>query len=333
MKRREFVRALTTLPLAGSLSALAGPMDRDDDDKRGGSTLAVFLHGPFAVILNAEKKLRLTAYVPFDPQKEHQFAFQMLQKPIASESSGKVSYQFSAGDDFPGANELPYIDHGFDDFTLRVPSWKRDSGNYFVSLDLPLPNVITYIPPAEGVEFVNHTTGMMPIQHILEYKVRDWKKVRLRSNQKLPEGELKPIPFEQLYKEFKELWESKQGKDDQRTKPRATQQKDVENFLAQCAERKMGGYFFGVGLPHTSLDDARKKHAIRFFNEVLLPTLGRSPEIENKRLLEIGDYGPFCTPTGATGALWESPRWPGAHLLRASLTDDCRLGGIIGTCC
>ncbi|HEX2329782.1 MAG TPA: hypothetical protein VHN74_13735 [Candidatus Angelobacter sp.] len=336
MRRREFLSGLTTLPIAGSLTAFASTKDRDDDDKRRGSTLSVFLHGPFAVILNREKS-RLTAYVPFagkelqGPADAHEFVFQRLQKPLATENV-RQSFQFSPADHFPGSPELPYIDHGFDDFTVRTPNWKRDPANYFVMLDLPLPDVITYIPPAEGVQFVNGTTGIMPIQHILEYKVRDWKTARLRSNQKVPENELRPIPCAELYNEFREEMGSAGNKS--ALPPRHTQRTEVENYLARCARLNTGAFFFGVGLHRAGsepeFERIAKDHALRFFNKVLLPSVGDSPDVKNKALADIGEYGPMCIPPrGGTAQPTAFQAIP--HLRMVSSSYDCRLGGLIGT--
>jgi hypothetical protein len=338
MKRREFIGGLTTLPLAGSLTAFASTPDRDDDDKRRGSTLSVFLHGPFAVILNTDKKNRLTAYVPFagkelsGPADAHEFVFQKLQKPLANENA-RQSFQFSPADDFPGSPDLPYIDHGFDDFTVHAPAWKRNPAGYFVLLDLPVPDLITYIPPAEGVQFVNGTTGIMPIQHILEYKVRDWRSVRLRCNQKVPENELKPIPCAELYKEFRD--EMGQEGNKAALPPRHTQRNEIENYLARCARLNTGAFFFGVGL-HRSGSEAEferiaKDHALRFFNKVLLPSLGDTPDVKSKALADIGEYGPMCIPP--RGGTQPTVYGGNARLRTVSSTYDCRLGGIIGTCC
>lgn len=337
MKRREFLSGLTTLPLAGSLTALASTPDRDDDDNRRGSTLSVFLHGPFAVIINTERKNRITAYVPFagkelqGPADAHEFAFQKLQKPLASETAEK-SFQFSPVDDFSGSADLPYIDHGFDDFTVHAPNWKRDPARYFVLLDLPMPELITYVPPAEGVQFVNGTTGIMPIQHILEYKVRDWKSVRLRCNQKIPENELKALPCAELYKEFRDLMQQA----DKNVAPRHTQRNEVENYLARCARMNSGAFFFGVGL-HRGVSEEKfepiaKEHAKRFFNTVLLPTLGDSPDVRNKAIADIGEYGPMCVPPrGGTTPSAGTFRGALPRLQFVASTSDCRLGGIIGT--
>lgn len=334
MKRRDFLSGLTTLPLAGSLTAFASTPDRDDDDKRRVSTLSVFLHGPFAVIINSQRKSRLTAYVPFSPKgtdksEAHEFVFQKMEKAVAYDYNHQ-SFQFSAADDFPGSANEPYIDHGFDDFTVHAPAWKRDPENYFVMLDLPLPDLITYVPPAEGVQFVNGTTGLMPIQHILEYRVRDWKSIRLRSNQKLPENELRPIPCAELLKEFRSM---SQEDNKAAVAPRQTQRNEVENYLSRCARLNAGAFFFGVGLHRTgtpqAFDRIAKPHALHFFNDVLLPTLGNTPDVTNKKLADIGDYGPMCIPP--RGGTQPTTYQANPRLRTVSSSYDCRLGGIIGT--
>jgi hypothetical protein len=346
MKRRDLVKAMVTSPLLFGLRGWA------DDDKAKGkgqrtdklhredeATLEVRLHGPFAVILNKQER-KITAYVPFDPDKQHEFQFYDPKlNAVATESHpGKFkNFQFVLRDDgLDLSHRPPYIDHGFDDFIFNVHGWKPQPDQYFVSVDLPFPEVITYVPPPVGVQFEDGKTGLMPMDHILEYRVAYPDRVVLQSKQL---GNKKPLQCSELLKDFEAYW--KESHDDPNLP--MSEQKMLEQNLKQCAESKMGTYFFGVGLPadHRSEKDfstTEKEHAKKFFNETLLRSIPQTKETDAKRIRMIGDYGPICSPPdrGAVHSsflLPASQSYPAARLQTVAAIQDCRGGGLIGNCC
>src|SRR6476469_371998 len=347
MKRRDLIKAMLTSQLVFGLRGWA-----DDDDKAKGkgqrkgtprradeTTLEVRLHGPFAVILNKQER-KITAYVPFDPKKQHEFQFYDPKlKPVATESNpGKFkNFQFVLRDDgLDLSHRPPYIDHGFDDFIFSVHGWKPQPDQYFVSVELPFPEVITWVPPAVGVQFEDGKTGMMPIDHILEYRVAYPDRVVLESKQL---GNKKPLQCSELLKDFEAYW--KESHDDPNLP--MSEQKMLEQNLKQCAESQMGTYFFGVGLPsdHGREKDYRQveeEHAKTFFNETLLASIPPSRETRAKRIKTIGDYGPLCSPPdkGAVQSSFLLPaaqRYPAARLRTVASIQDCRGGGLMGNCC
>jgi len=339
MNRRELLQALLVLPGATLLSSCqTSPQNQKPSSEYEGKSenpaiLKVILQGPFAVVMQRDERRkirRIIAFVPMDPA--HEFRFQMPTPSYVQKTAPQ--YQFVLP---PEGLEItsapPYIDHGFDDLNLDLGEWQPNPKEYFVSIELPVPQLITFIPPAEPVVFQDGKLGYAPLNHILEYKVRDIGKVRLRSPQF--KEEQKPLAFSEMYRGYEEHWDKER---DYRDGPaHGPQQSHTRDDLARPSERDVYTYFFGVGLPPGKFPLATViQHALEFFNKKLLPQFPRSPAQCCKHLKEIRDYGQPCTPFSYGSpakikptVLRNSMQKP--HLQLVASVEECRAPGLLGT--
>lgn len=322
MNRRKLLQGVIALPAMGLLSSCRGK------EAPAKGTLKVYLHGPFGVVIQAKNQNRITAFVPTDPQKQHEFYFEIPDDPTGGESQGK-RFSFELRDKgLEISGRQPYIDRGFNDFRLpHIGDWEPTPEKYFVSIDLPAPDVITFIGQAEGVQFKDGRTGMMPLYHVLEYRMRDIDSVRINSKEL---GEQRPLSCRELAQEYRNHGGSSLHK---QTMP--SERPWIEEELSQCSD-DVGAFFLGVGLPEKSLDKERLSHAVTFFNEVLLPSFPKAAGRERLELQKILGYGQPCTGTNANADMRDLP--PAAYtevempprLLRVAAVDDCKGGGLIG---
>lgn len=322
MNRRRVLQGLAALPLAGTLAGCK--------EQPAKGTLKIVLHGPFAVIVVRNgSEYRINAFVPSvpaDAKFKHELRFRTPAGPAVSEGQGKrFKYELGAKGLEISNDRRPYFDHGFDDFNLgNIGEFKPEPEKYFVFLDLPVPEVITYIPPAEGVLLKSGRTATLPIEHVLEYRMRDSSDVRL--------GDQAPMSCSDLVNEFQTHWHSKEHRDQASPSQRPYMEKD----FGRCSNSDVAAYFVGVGLPDKTSDPDLEAHAISFFNDVLLKSFPRTPRVENLQLARILGYGPPCdSPPGAKNLPSLSPAvyrdWmPEPRLQLVSAAEDCKLGGVSG---
>jgi hypothetical protein len=343
---------MLTVPVA---SAIGGCRHEHRDHPRPlparGGTLRVMLQGPFALVLDTTNKNKITAYVPFtDPEDKgaHEFRFLDPSKPFSDEggSSGKRNhYEFTLPKDYLEISDRPpIIDSGFQDVTLNVTGWKAEPEKYFVSVELPTPDYITYVPPAIPVVMQDTDAprlAMTPTNHILEYRIpefEDWDKIVLQSHQL---KNRKPLPCQDLLPRFQEHWKQEQS-DYEKWKMAGG---DYHNPQRAHMEHALKGYsgtpcvmfFLGVGL-HPTPDDSRKKvHALNFFNNKLLGGFPKTPERDGMTLQDVDVKpcsGPGTVSHGAmlTPAVYRYPepriRPVSASAFYFTAADDCRASGL-----
>jgi hypothetical protein len=338
MDRRNLLQGLLTVPLMGLVGGCTEKDKKEDKKEKdeshtrnGRSSLKVVLHGPFAVVLPRYGQNRVTAFVPFDPKKEHELRFPTPLPPGRPEKAG--SFQFELGEGgLAQPDRPPYVDHGFDDVTIHSGPWQPQPKQYFVYLELPVPDVITYIPPAEGVLFVGGKPGTMPVTAVLEYAAHEPEAVRIRSKQ---HGEQKPLPAEELLNNFQKYWGSSR-RDPNYDNPKYHQRMALEREFREWTRSGARVFYFGVGL-RPEVSDDRYAHAIKFFNDTLLGAFPNSPDAKSKHLEAIGDYGPPCgfpsrsSPTAMLRSAVFKPEMLRPRLLEVASTDDCGAGIVIAT--
>lgn len=323
MNRRKVLQGLATLPLA----TMAGCKERPASPAKG--TLKVILHGPFAVVVVRKgSEYRINAFVPSTPadvKLKHEFRFRTPAGRAIDENQGKrFKYELGAKGLEISNDRRPYFDHGFDDFNLgNIGEWRPDPEKYFVFLDLPVPEVITYIPPAEGVLLKSGRTATLPIEHVLEYRMGDSSEVKL--------GDQAPLSCSDLINEFHRHWGSTEEHRDQAP---PSQRPYMDKEFGRCSNSDIAAYFLGVGLPDKTSDPDLEAHAVTFFNDVLLKSFPRTPRQESLQLARILGYGPPCeSPPGAKNLPSLSEvvyrDWmPGPRLQLVSAAEDCKLGGL-----
>jgi hypothetical protein len=205
MNRRDLLKALGSLPVVG---VLQGCTRGDSDDKRSHSketkihTLQILLEGAFAVVLQKQSQ-KLTAFVPLpDPGRkdlEHYFCFNDPEDPKKlSEKTKEFRFELSAeglhtyyGQGDQRKNIAPYVNPGFDDFSAETDKWFLPPS--LVILDLPFPRSINFSGRPLDVRFGKKALkpfGKMPTNYILEYRVDEQQKVKLKCNQ----GEMQCSP-------------------------------------------------------------------------------------------------------------------------------------------
>jgi len=328
MKRRELLRGLFALSAVGVLNGCKEGAKTDHDDPhrepKNPAILKVVLQGPFAVVLKRkDERFTVSAFIPPDPA--HQFRF---QTPTSVVEKPAPKYHFTLGTEGLDLSERrPYLDHGLDDMYFHLGEYPAP--DYFVSIDLPGPDLMTFIPPSEPVVFVDGRLAFAPLNHVLEYKIRDVSKVLLTSEQ-LPEQH--PLAFSGIFKGYQEHFDrEKEYKDKPGHGPQFPRTKGE---LERPAEPQVYTYFLGVGVPPGMLSDADAvQHGLNFFNKKLVPLFPNSKDL--KPLSEIRDYGYPCTPSGKTApsrlkpaVLKESAAKP--RLLLVSSAEDCRATGLVG---
>jgi len=198
MNRRDLLKALGALPFAGALGGCGHAQSRPEPDKKTEAySLQILLEGAFAVVLQ-EKSQRLTAFVPLpDPAKKeliHDFYFNDPDSPKKAEGKSR-SYRFELSGEglHQYSNPDPYVNPGFDDFNARTEKWRLPPS--LVVLDLPFPRSINFSGRPLKVRFGKNALkpmGLMPMNFILEYRVDDASKVRLKCNN--PEMHCGPSP-------------------------------------------------------------------------------------------------------------------------------------------
>jgi hypothetical protein len=338
MKRRHLLQAMLTVPV---VSALGGCRHEHRDHPRPlparGGTLRVMLQGPFALVLDTTNKNKITAYVPFTDDQTHEFRFLDPSKRIDGERDpGKRNqYKFTLPENnLEISSRPPIIDSGFQDVTLNVKGWTAEPTKYFVSVELPTPDYITYVPPAIPVvmqDTEERRLAMTPTNHVLEYRIRefeDWEKIVLQSHQL---KDRKPLPCQDLQPGFQEHWKQmeKNGEHDQ-------QRLHMERALTRYAETPCVMFFLGVGVSPNTAEASRREHALSFFNNKLLGGFPNAPEHDGMILEEV--YAKPCTSGTGTvnhGAMLTPAvyRYPAPRLRPVpasafyfTAADDCRAG-------
>jgi hypothetical protein len=282
-------------------------------------TLKIILNGPFAIVLKRTDPSRIVVFTPRDPLDKHRFYLNDLQTDL----DGEKNYHFKL---LPAGLEIsrrrPTIDPGLADFNAETDLWQREE--YFVTIELPVPDAITFAPPAQPVIFTNTRHGSMPLNHILEYRQADLAEITLTS----PEvPDTKPVSAWELEKQFAHLCGRPQLQGVHRESC-----SEMRRLLSQ-ASGATSTLFFGVGFPLRAESGMNagedESHAISFFNEVLLT---RSfPHLLSKKLASlVSGQGAASASGRLIPATLSYPPQRGRFLpVFQSAVIDCKVGGII----
>jgi hypothetical protein len=310
MKRRDVLKALSVLPIAGML----GSCHEDQSEaaappKTGGKvhTVQILLEGAFAVVLRKDIH-RLTAFVPKpDPKSAdlgHYFYFNDPENRKDPAQTHPKGYHFELGEEglrrYPSTNLETYVNPGFSDFVGETEKWRLPES--LVTINLPLPRSINFTGRPLRVKFAAGAlkpAGLMPTNHILEYGVEDETKIRMKCDD--PEGHCATSPF--------------------------------------CPPGIMRFYF--AVRPIKDGPQERQKHAVDFFNFLLeraFPELRQKYALAEIEPADDAPQQPYPTrPTAFSGAL-ETPvplpavlrsSDPKPRVLRVASMVDCQIGGFL----
>ena len=320
MNRRQLLRGLA---VGSVMAAVAGCTH-----ERKPRSLKVVLNGPFGVVFEGDKPAQVTAFVPFEEPTEqskepaalhHQFYFNDLTREMKTDTH----YNFRLEERGIRKNRFqrPYIDRCFNDFNKKTDRWVMK--NYFLTIVLPVPDIITFTGPAEVVTFAQtKRQGVMPLNAVFEYTVDDMEDVRSSTENV---SDKRPVSGSKLR--------------DQYQKHCATYKtpgcSDMMDFLSDDEDGNGMTFFFGVGVSSDASGDSPKQHALNFFNNNLLSSF---PSLQES--LKLADIdGPIVDPTqtaprGNTQsgmlvpAVWRESMSP--RLLQVSAVIDCQVGIVMG---
>jgi hypothetical protein len=206
--------------------------------------------------------------------------------------------------------------------TLQVSGWKPSPENYFVYLDHPAPELITY-RTSDPLQLGRDNTNKVVVlrtSHVLQYRVRDFddlKKVTVRSPQL---GERHPLSCADAF-----AWAQKQGTVSTQELGAAGEaaRKRMERMRAEfrCSSNPVSALFFGVGLPDSEHDTQPwVDHALTFYNKNLLGAFPNAAGIEQHRLLDAnvqvcgtGAGGTRCSSLPCSATPCRSLAWFRPH--------------------
>jgi hypothetical protein len=246
--------------------------------------------------MRQNKGYRVNAFVPQTAKGDdlpHEFRFRSPRNLI---TTCKAGYRFELlRKGLETSCREPYVDRGWDDVYFSVDEWAPDFEKYFVSVELPVPDAISYIPPLYPVMFQDNRRSYAPLTHVLEYRMDDADDVRLHTNHSPDCGKNKnvfsdrPLPAEELSEEYKALFLYQR---DQAEDPTFSQRR----YIFRCLEKYARVFFLGVGLQPGKYNDMQvMDHVVRFFNKQLLPAIfqHRQPP-----------YGPELLTVGRSALPW-----------------------------
>jgi hypothetical protein len=337
MNRRSVLRGLAAFPIATALAGCHRNGGKDDDGDHGKEThsrvrkLRVILMGPFAVVQQKDLNYRIKAYVPYDDEKLHEFRF---PGPLSPGKKDK-SYQFTLQLESLKTPGPAYVDSGFAGFNVELAQWKPPS-DAFVSLDLPAPDVISFLPPPEGVlfepsdQFPQGQTTTLPLNHVLEYTLKEGCDVKLHSDQL--DRDATPLSCDDLHQQsigYAKEYDIPESK--------FADHALMDQTITRCSQSNVCTYYLGVGLPPESAYGSKgDAHALRFFNERLLPSLYGAKVPKGKRIVKL-DVPPCVPSTGMmmSPALMPAVQrlpFPQARLVPAfASTENCTAPGATAT--
>jgi len=344
MNRRQLLKAMLSVPIAGALGGCRHEhKDHTSFPPSRGGTLQVILQGPFAVVIDTRNHYRIKAFVPYSDNKDHEFHYaapidrdkNVFHEKDKDEKDSKKfkQYQFTLEEhNLETSDRMPYIDAGFADFTLHVNGWKPNPSNYFVALDLPAPDFITY-RTSDPLQLGRDSTGKVVVlrtSHVLQYRVRDFddlKKVTVSSPQL---SEKHPLSCGEAF-----TWAQKQATVSTQEQGTAGEnaRKRMERMQAEfrCSNNTVSALFFGVGLPDSAHDTKPLiDHALQFYNKNLLGAFLNGPDLEQHRLqdanVQVCATGPGGNPMFVAAAQRYS--MPQPRLVPVTALTDCRASGL-----
>ena len=316
------VYSLLAVPIVLGISMLSACRHRDDRHfpNTPPATIKVVINGPFAIVWPKSDRSKIIVFTPRDPKGTHVFYVNDLNN---SHDEGK-NYHFKLRPEGVKAASSLTVDPYLADITAET-EWE-DQKEYFVRIELPVPEKITFAPPLHKVAFANGSRGYVTTNFVLEYRVAEPDRVKLDS----PElGGVHPLATSELQEQYARLcagYEANSRYHDSCI--------EIRNLLAQGAGPQAKVFFFGAGIPpdkqSTMTEDEQNEHAVNFFNEVLLKSF---PSLKSKRLAPQEKTGQPGTG-GPRGMLMQaSLKLPEPHMrpLPVSAVIDCKAGGLVIT--
>ena len=326
MRKVHLLLALSTLVIICIVIILVICLRRPSPD-----TFAVLLNGPIVLVQTPDKPNVITAFSPRDPDDLHAFFPNRLQDGMPQtkkDGTPQAIHITLLPDGLKPASDSA-IDSVIDPYYpkelfVHTPTWKRPSDDYFVTIELPVPEKITFAPPLNPVTFADGTQSFMATNFVLEYRVADYSKIHAVSH---GSNDFNPISSAALQEQYATLCN---GTDVRKRYYQSCI--EIRNLLEQCAGAKTKVFFFGVGIP---MEEALKKapeyleaHAVDFFNKMILQSF---PGWKGPTLAPKGAFAPKYSGS-STAMLMETsfrPAAPRPRLRLVTAVIDCKAGNVI----
>lgn len=326
MRKAHLLLALSTLLIIGCRH-----IDRDDHRCPPDLTsiLDVIVNGPYTLVWTPSRPDVITLISPRDADGLHRFYFNNL----TDGTDQNVHIALGTDGLKAGAKLIdPYFPP---DFIADTAVWKRPTErdpqkDYLVTIELPLPEKVTFVSPLHPVTFANGTQSFQATNFVLEYKVTDFGKIHATSD---GSSSVSPLSSSALLEQYAALC----GKADVRQKYYESCS-DIRNLLEQCARAKTKVFFLGVGIPLKKQikmsHEEGEAHAVNFFN-LMLQSFS---DLEGKRLIvPENQYNPkvFDRSTALMKASFRvTPSHPQLHPVPVNAFTaviDCKAGNLIVT--
>jgi hypothetical protein len=275
----------------------------------------ILVNGPVAIVVQKSKST-ITIFSPRDPEGLHELYVNNLEH---SQDSSR-DYHFTLEQEGLKPSADVNIDHYLSDFVVHTEDWKREKN--FFSIEVPMPEKITFAPPLQPITFENGATGYMATNFVFKYTATDYEKIKAVSHEL---GTLKPLTNAELQTQYARLCSKAAG--DRRYHDSCI---GVRNLLEQFVDEQGRVLFFGIGRPllkqNLLSEREASDHAIHFFNDVLLRAF---PHLQRLRLaskpngMEISETNPLLIQASFSA--------PTSHMeaLPVSAVIDCKAGGFI----
>jgi hypothetical protein len=172
MHRRDVLKALATIPIAGFLSGCKDKVS----EKAPADTLEIHLEGAFALVLQENKNNSVLAFSPRPKagMEQHQLYLNGSRKP---EDLAKAN-RFTLAMEGLETSSKVVISPGLTDFFFETERWKV--GDSLLTIELPAPREITFSGQRVPVILAsNHKQVWMPSNHILKYDIKEASRIKL----------------------------------------------------------------------------------------------------------------------------------------------------------
>lgn len=257
MNRRDILKGLGALPFAAAIRGYSQDQHSTSESREGIQSVQVLLEGAFTLVFESKPK-RLIAFIPQDKTGRlgHKVYFNDPVNPL-----GKGPFRFMLEQEGLRSYEQSYVNPGFKDIEAHTDVWNR--GPELITLELPFPDSVNFSGRPLNIRFQDKRQGMMPTSYILGYYTKPGGKARLSCPELGRECTSSP-----------------------HCPPGTTR------------------YFFGASpdMGHMGHDDKKHekrdepcekevRHAIDFFNEVILPQF---PKLQKRLALSYIEKGPLC---------------------------------------
>jgi hypothetical protein len=318
MNRRGLLKGILALPVASALGCQAenNSGNAQKVPGPGQGTLRVVLNGAFAIVIQKNARNRLRVFSPKDLSNLHEFYFNNPREPRPKTQPHNFEL---LPDGLEVSARPPEVDSSLSAFNVATDLWCQDE--YFITIDLPAPQRISFMPPLNNAVLATGAQIHIPSNLVLEYKITDSGRVRMVSQDM---KDASPIYFSDLVRIYSGLCSEKGSASN------SSDCQAMERRYQSAAPGSSPGYFFGVGLAGYHPDAA---HILQFFNTRILasfPHVAKRLELKSVTNGSANQNRTSAAIPGLDSAVWH-PEAQSPRLLQVASVFDCTIAGPIVT--